>query len=59
MSTSDNTKDITERVEDVEKKIDIIMSMLNHINIILSDKVIDNIEFDIEEAVKNRLNQHD
>ena len=59
MSTSDNTKDITERVEDVEKKIDIIMSMLNHINIILSDKVIDTIEFDIEEAVKNRLNQHD
>ena len=59
MSTSDNTKDITERVEDVEKKIDIIMSMLNHINSMLSDKVIDNIEFDIEEAVKNRLNQHD
>ena len=59
MSTSDNTKDITERVEDVEKKIDIIMSMINHINIILSDKVIDTIEFDIEEAVKNRLNQHD
>ena len=59
MSTSDNTKDITERVEDVEKKIDIIMSMLKHINSMLTDKVIDNIEFDIEEAVKNRLNQHD
>lgn len=59
MSTSDNTKDITERVENLEKKIDIIMSMLNHINSMLSDKVIDTIEFDIEEAVKNRLNQHD
>lgn len=59
MSTSANKKNITERVEDLEKKIDIIMSMLNHMNTMLSDKIIDNIEFDIEEAVKSRLNQHD
>lgn len=59
MTISDNIEDITKRVENLEKKIDIIMSMLNHINIMLSDKVIDNIEFDVEEAIKNRLNQND
>lgn len=59
MSKNNNIKNITERVEYLEKKIDIIMSMLNHTNNMLTDKVIENIEFDIEEAVKNRLNNHD
>jgi hypothetical protein len=56
---SDKQIDISDRVTELEKKIDILMSMLNHINKILSDKVIEKIELDFEEAVKNKLNQND
>jgi hypothetical protein len=56
---SDKKIDISDRVTELEKKIDILMSMLNHINKILSDKVIEKIELDFEEAVKNKLNQND
>ena len=55
----DKQINISERVGALEKKIDIIMSMISHINGVLSDKVIDNIEFDIEEAIKNKLKQND
>jgi hypothetical protein len=45
-----------QRIETLEKKQEIIMSMLNHLNNQVSDIVLNKIEFDIEEAVEKKLN---
>jgi hypothetical protein len=47
---------LIQRIETLEKKQEIIMSMLNHLNNQVSDIVLNKIEFDIEEAVEKKLN---
>lgn len=48
--------EIKERIENLEKKIAIIMDMINHINHNMTIKVINEIENEINEAVDKKIN---
>lgn len=49
-------EDINNRIDNIEKKIDFIMSMINKINENMSVNVIDKIEKEIDEAVDKKIN---
>lgn len=49
-------KSIEERIENIEKQIQIIMSMINHINNTNSINVISEIEDVIDKAVDKKIN---
>ena len=51
----ENKKSITERIDNLEKKISVMMSMINHINEQLSNIVLNKIEFDIDDAVNKKF----
>lgn len=48
-------KELSEKIQSLESKMDIIMSMVNHINSIIADNVIQKIEMDFEEAVSRKI----
>lgn len=48
-------KTLTEKINVLEHRIDIMMSMLNHMNNILSENTIQKIEIDFEEAVNKKI----
>jgi len=47
---------IEKRIEQLESKINVIMSLVNHINQTMSNNVIQNIQDVIDEAVNKKLN---
>ena len=52
----DEVNDIKKRIDNIEKKIDFMMSMINKINENMSINVIDKIENEINEAVDKKIN---
>ena len=52
----ESTKSIEERLHDIERKIEVIMGMINHINHNMTIKVINEIEDEINEAVDKKIN---
>jgi hypothetical protein len=48
-------KTLSERMDVLEKRIDIMMSMINHMNNILAENTIQKIEIDFEEAVNKKI----
>jgi hypothetical protein len=48
-------KTLSERMDVLEKRIDIMMSMVNHMNNILAENTIQKIEIDFEEAVNKKI----
>jgi|688.fasta_scaffold815282_3 hypothetical protein len=48
-------KNLSERMDVLEKRIDIMMSMINHMNNILAENTIQKIEIDFEEAVNKKI----
>jgi hypothetical protein len=48
-------KTLTERILVLEKRIDVMMSMINHMNNILAENTIQKIEIDFEEAVNKKI----
>lgn len=48
-------KSITERLDELEKKVKIIMSMINHMNTQISNLTLNKIEFEVDEAVNKKL----
>ena len=49
-------EDINNRIDNIEKKIEFIMSMVNKINENMSVNVIEKIEQEIDEAVDKKIN---
>lgn len=45
-------KEILERIEALEQKLEIQLGLLNHMTKIMSDKIVTKIELDLDEAVK-------
>lgn len=48
-------KELSEKIELMNKRIDIMMSMVNHLNSIIADNAIQKIEMDFEEAVNRKI----
>ena len=48
-------KELSEKIEMMNKRIDIMMSMINHLNSIIADNAIQKIEMDFEEAVNRKI----
>ena len=48
-------KELSEKIELMDKRIDIMMSMVNHLNSIITDNAIQKIEIDFEEAVNRKI----
>lgn len=48
-------KELSEKLELMDKRIDIMMSMVNHLNSIITDNAIQKIEIDFEEAVNRKI----
>lgn len=46
-------KELLERIEALEKKLEIQLGLINHLTKVMSDKIITKIEFDVNEAAKN------
>lgn len=51
-----NEQTIENRIEQLETKINVIMSLVSHINQTMSNNVIQNIQDVIDEAVDKKLN---
>ena len=49
-------KSLEQRVEELETKLDVVMSLVSHINQTMSNNVIQNIQDVIDEAVDKKLN---
>lgn len=45
-------KELLERIEALEKKLEIQLGLINHLTKVMSDKIITKIEFDVNEAAK-------
>lgn len=45
-------KEILERIEALEQKLEIQLGLLNHMTKVMSDKIVTKIELDLDEAVK-------
>lgn len=52
----ESENDLKDRIDTLEKKIDVIMSMINKINENMSVNVIEKIEQEIDEAVDKKIN---
>ena len=52
-------KEILERIEALEQKLEIQLGLLNHMNKIMSDKIVTKIELDLDEAVKKVVTDED
>jgi len=52
-------KELSEKIEMMDKRIDIMMSMVNHLNSIITDNAIQKIEIDFEEAVNRKIQSMD
>ncbi len=52
-------KELSEKIELMDKRIDIMMSMVNHLNSIITDNAIQKIEIDFEEAVNRKIQSMD
>ena len=52
----ESENDLKDRIDTLEKKIDVIMSMINKINENMSVNVIKKIEQEIDEAVDKKIN---
>jgi uncharacterized coiled-coil protein SlyX len=50
-------KQLEERLEALEKKVEIQLGLINHLNKVMSEKIINKIEFDIDTAVKKILSE--
>jgi ferritin-like metal-binding protein YciE len=50
------TKTLEDRIDELENKINVIMSLVNHINQTMSNNVIQNIQDVIDEAVDKKIN---
>lgn len=50
-------KSVEERIDVLESKIEIIMSMVNHLNEIISNDTISKIELDFKEAVDKTIEE--
>lgn len=50
-------KDIDERLNVLEKQIDIVMSMVNHLNEVMTNKTIEKIELDFQRAVDQQIEE--
>lgn len=53
---NESSKSIEERLSAIERKIEVIMDMINHINHSMTIKVINEIENEINEAVDKKIN---
>lgn len=45
-------KKLLERIEALEKKLEIQLGLINHLTKVMSDKIITKIDFDVNEAAK-------
>lgn len=52
-------KEILERIEALEQKLEIQLGLLNHMTKIMSDKIVTKIELDLDEAVKKVVTDED
>lgn len=52
-------KEILERIEALEQKLEIQLGLLNHMTKIMSDKIVTKIELDLDEAVKKVVSDED
>lgn len=50
-------KQLEERLDALEKKVEIQLGLINHLNKVMSEKIINKIEFDIDAAVKKVLSE--
>lgn len=50
-------KDIDERLNVLEKQMDIVMSMINHLNEVMTNKTIEKIELDFQRAVDQQIEE--
>jgi uncharacterized coiled-coil protein SlyX len=50
---------LEKRVDELEKRIEIQLGLINHLNRIISDNIINKIEFDVEEAAKRIVAERD
>ena len=48
-------KELSNKIEFMNHRIEIMMSMINHLNSIIADKAIEKIEIDFEEALNNKI----
>lgn len=45
-------KELQERIEALENKVEMQLGLINHLTKIMSDKIVSKIEFDLSEAVR-------
>jgi len=50
-------KQLEDKIESLEKRMDIIVSMINHLNNIITSNTIEKIEMDFEEAVNKKIEE--
>lgn len=52
-------KELLERIEALEKKLEIQLGLINHLTKVMSDKIITKIDFDVNEAAKKIVAEKD
>ena len=51
--------EIEKRVDALEKRVEIQLGLINHLNRIISDNIINKIEFDVEAAAQRIVSERD
>ena len=52
-------KVLEKRLDELEKRVEIQLSLINHLTRVISDNIINKIEFDVEEAAKRIVAERD